>query len=188
MKKILLLLFCFILMLHLVDLLIYSIPIEITINGIGFFVKLTFPISLAGLSMLLIYNWINKNHKIKYLYFTIGFCGLLLSFFIAAILSFWRETSYVDQFIVYQSLQNKREKIIQQYMDEGALGSHWREVRVFELIPGIRYSDRFCSTVLNGNWMYTDFHTGNSDTVLYNSYIYKSEINKSQNWTFGKCK
>jgi len=146
------------------------------------------PISLAGLSLILIVKQISKKLQFKYLFITLGAVGLIFSLLIIMLISFLGGVIYEDKHIAFQSLDNNSERIIQQYLDEGAFGAHWREVRVKDLCCGIRYSKRFCETTLNGLWIKYDHSSGNVDTLQFENYIYKSEINYKQNWTTNKCK
>ena len=141
----------------------------------------TFPLSISLLSIFLIIKQFETEHWKKYIFYSIGFCGLISSFLLSVILVITVRMNYIDQDIVFQSLDNKHDKIILQYLDEGANGSHWREVRVGRTILGVRYSNEFNTSTLNGLWIYRDWNTSKSDTVLYDNYVYKSEHNTNNN-------
>jgi hypothetical protein len=177
-----------IVILNMFSILIFPIPIEFRSRGFENFFDMIFPLSILGLSIILIVNQINSRLKIKYLIIFLGIIGLVVSILLTSLMNFWGEAYYEDKIILYQSLENKNEKIIQQYIDEGALGSNWREVRVKEFCFGIRYSNRFCETTINGLWVKYDRDSGNFDTLKFDNFIYKSELNGGQNWVTKKCK
>jgi len=180
--------FLIIILANLFSLFIYPIPFEIRSREFNTFIYILFPLSLAGLFLILIIKQKGKKYKLKYLLITVGIIGLIFSLIIIILIRFLGGAIYEDKHVAFQSLDNKSDRIIQQYMDEGALGSHWREVRVKDFCCGIRYSNRFCETTLNGLWIKYDYSSGNVDTLRYDNHIYKSTINKKQNWTTKKCK
>ena len=144
---------------------------------------LSLPFSLTGLSIILISRQIDKKNKLKYLLIILGITGLIISFMLFFYHSFINGSIYEDKVMKFQSIENKNERIVQQYMDEGAMGSHWREVRIIDICCGIRYTNRFCETTLNGKWLKFNSNTMKNDTLIFDNYKYTSEINARLNWT-----
>lgn len=47
--------------------------------------------------------------------------------------------SYETKEVYYPELNDKKHKILVQYMDEGALGGHFRKIEVYEITPFLNY-------------------------------------------------
>lgn len=180
--------FLVIILVYLFNLLIYPIPFEIRSKGLDIVIDFLLPLSTAGLSIMLLIKQISKKNTLRYILATLGIVGLIISLLIILLIGFMSSAIYEDEHITFQSLDNKNDRIIMQFMDEGAFGAHRREVRVKDLCCGIRYSNRFCETTLNGLWIKYDYLSGHADTLRFGNHIYKSELNGRQNWTTKKCK
>ena len=190
MKKfwnIILLLSLIIWLIYLVNIFAYTIPIEFSFPVFNNLINFILPISLILLSIALISKNVTELTIPKYLIKFIGIIGIVLSFPLLILMTSLNGASYADKFVVYQSVDDNSEQIIQQYMDEGVFGEHWKEVRVYKICYGIRYNNRFCKTTLNGKWLKYDNKSSNVDTCDFENYIYKSKINSRTNWTTNKC-
>ncbi len=163
--------------LKIVDLFIYQFPFEITNEQFRLVIGLTFPFSIAGISLIILINQIQNTKRIKYLWNVFAVIGLIFSFFFCFIVVFTSKVNFTDKDTIYQSLENKDDRIILQYVDIGALGSEWKEVRIGKEFLGIRYAERFHETTLNGNWIFYDLKNNRTDTLELNNFVYKSEIN-----------
>lgn len=49
---------------------------------------------------------------------------------------------YEDKQIYYPNGEDKRQQIITQYKDQGAMGGHFRTIKAYELTPFLRYVER----------------------------------------------
>jgi hypothetical protein len=67
--------------------------------------------------------------------------GYLAHNFIWTLMLFAFGGPYKDQQVRYPNQANKRWQIITQYKDQGAIGEHYRTVRIYEITPFLRYID-----------------------------------------------
>lgn len=160
-----------------VDLFIYQFPIEVTNEQFRLLIGLTFPFSIAGISIIILINQIQNTKRIKYLWNFFAIIGFIFSFFYCFIVVFTSKVNFIDKDTIYQSLENNNDRIILQYVDLGALGSELKEIRIGREFFGIRYAERFHETTLNGNWIFYDLKNNRTDTLELNNFVYKSEIN-----------
>ncbi len=184
--KILLYFFIIIILIKIISLFILPIPIEIRSKGLKRIIDFIFPLSIVGLSIIFIIKKIKYKRKASVLTITISAIFLVISFVIIFLFGLFGNYIYKDEHVAYKSIDNT-DRIIQQFKDDGAFGSHWREVRVKNNFLGIRYSNRFCKTTLNGLWIRNDYKSKQIDTINFDNYIYESEINRKQNWISKKC-
>ncbi len=49
---------------------------------------------------------------------------------------------YEDKEVYYPDALNKRRQIITQHIDQGAIGEHYRTIKVYELTPFLRYVEQ----------------------------------------------
>jgi len=116
----------------------HSIPIETTSSTIRTLYFLSLLLSIFSLGYL--YFLISGSHKktIKYLVSVI-IIGLVIHNFLWTFLLLTFNNQYEDTKISYPDSNNKNHKIIEQYLDEGAIGSHLRTIEVYDFFPGFRY-------------------------------------------------
>jgi hypothetical protein len=135
------------------------------------------PFSIIGFSVVLILNQYKNRKNNQLIYVTIGFIGFFTGFVMAWLTTFTLNSKYEDDYIVYQSVSDKSHKIIVQTIDEGSFGSHRREVNTLELMPGVSCVEEFSEIILDGKWIKYDNWKHSADTLVYEKFEYKSEIN-----------
>ena len=86
----------------------------------------------------------------------------------------WINKTADEEKVILQSLENKNEQILYQYFEEGSIGSHTQEVRIYKLCCGIRYSKVIKKTVLNGTWVKLN-ENQKKDTINFVNYKYSAE-------------
>ena len=163
----------FIVVLNIVNIFICKFPIEFSNEFSQFTSILLLLTSLIFIGFILSFYFYKKKGLIKNL---ISFLGLIiiLSSVPLFFITNWINKTSDEEKVILQSLENKNEQILYQYFDEGSIGSHIQEVRIYKLCCGIRYSKIIKETVLNGKWVKLN-NNQKIDTINYVNYNYKAE-------------
>lgn len=156
---------------------VWMLPFRVELSNpyAQFVVEQLFPLALLGLSFLAILNSRNDEGGIRWglflpavLLFVVGFGWLYFT-------TSWGGVQYQDAHVKLQSLDDPRQKVLVQYLDEGALGSHYREIYAVEYLNLFRTYEEFQGLQLKGKWV--KYSNGRlPDTLSCNQTFYQSEL------------
>ena len=159
-------------------LLFLPFQLEFLNNYVQYVAEQIFPLLVIAAAMLLLLKAQNEDQEIVWGPLLMGTGGVIAGFVLLYFSLMFGAMRYQDANIQYQSLTDPRQKVLVQYIDEGAWGSHYREIYAIDYGRTLRVSYEFSDLLLHGKWL--KFENGKTpDTIYCDNTLYHSELNVS---------
>ncbi|MFM2293259.1 MAG: hypothetical protein RIS29_3072 [Bacteroidota bacterium] len=160
-------------------LLFLPFQVELQNNYMQFLVEQLFPLSVIGCSLIILFKSKNAEQEgVVLALFIPGVLGFGVGFVLLYLSSMFGGIRYQDANVSLQSQTDPRQKVLVQYLDEGAWGSHYREVYVIDYGRTLRISYEFSDLLLHGKWVKFE-NEKTPDTIYCDNTRYHSELNVS---------